>query len=156
MIQLRFLVTALALAAAAPAGAADTASPGAQVALADPALAASEQSRMNLKYLVGCALDSNTTLVGETDGQRYEWPGGIGLAPDWHRRGLTEEEERWVSACILARTNYFGVRVLLSMRSPFPSDAAGLKVDADERRDYAVEEATFFGNIFRPQAGAYV
>jgi len=151
----RFLVVALALAAALPAaqGAAPLIT---RVALADPALAATEQSRKILKYLASCALTADTVLEDTADGRHYEWPGGLGLAPQWHRRALTEDEERWVSACLLARTNYFGVRVLLSMRTRFANDAPGLVVDEEEARAYPVEEATFFGNLFREQGAAYV
>jgi hypothetical protein len=157
MSTLRRHFSVMAVAAwAAAALAAEAATPSQRVALADPALAASDASRLRLKYLASCALDADTVLVGEADGRTYEWAGNLGLAPQWHRRPLTEEEERWVSACILARTNYFGVPVKLSMRSPFPSDAPGLHADADERRAYPVEEATFFGNIFRRDGGAYV
>jgi hypothetical protein len=157
MFTLAHSLVALALAfSAAAAGAADAATPARRVALADPALAASEASRQRLKYLASCALAADTVLVGEADGRVYEWPGSLGLAPQWDRRPLDEREERWVSACILARTNWFGVPVMLSMRSPFPNDAPGLQADADERRGYPLEEATFFGNLFRPHGGAYV
>jgi hypothetical protein len=151
------LVLPAALFPAADAAATEGVAPGViHVTLANPALAASEQSRMNLKYLASCALEANVTLVGEVNGRRYEWPGSMGLAPQWHTRALTEEEERWVSACIFARTNYFGVRVELSLRSTFPSTAPGLRVDAKEARAYSVEEATFFGDVFRAQSTAYV
>ena len=72
----------------------------------------------------------------------------------WRR--CSGRAERWVSACILARTNYFGVQVLLSLRSPFATDAPGLQVGSDELREFPVEEATFFGNLFRGPGTGYV
>ena len=127
-----------------------------RVPLADASLAATERGRMNLKYLASCALDRETVLVAETPDGTFEFPGGMALAPDWVRRPLSAAEERWVSACILARTNYFGVKVQISQRSPFPTDAHGLQWDAAEASEYPLAEATFFGNIFQGAGERYV
>lgn len=126
-----------------------------QVALADTRLLATAASRQLLKYLASCALDADTVLTATHAGQTLEFPGGLGLAPQWQHRGLDAAQRRWVSACLLARTNHFGVTVQLSLRAAFPSDAPGLRVDDDEARRYTLQEATFFGNLFADRPTAY-
>jgi hypothetical protein len=72
------------------------------------------------------------------------YPGGVGLAPGWETRGLYETEQRWVSACMAARVNYYGVSVSLSLRG----DHAALDTVQEERDDYPHQEGAFWGNIF--------
>jgi len=110
-----------------------------------------------VRYLVNCALPEDVVGFVELDSGSYEFPGGIGLAPDWIRRPLTEEEQRWVSACALARTNYFGVEVLISMRNTMTTFAA-LQTTPQEQREYSIYEGDFFGNLFSdpPVAGVSV
>ncbi len=117
--------------------------------LNDPAkdIAQTESGREFIKYLADCALDAGVAAYADVAGQHYEFPGVIGLAPHWLHRPLTETEQRWVSACILARTNYFGVEVQISLRadhSPFPA----LQTTDQERREYTLHEGDFFGNLF--------
>lgn len=123
--------------------------------LADPAQASTEDGRMRLKYLINCALPAGVIVETEADGKRYEFPGDLGLASEWSQRALTAEESRWVSACILARTNYFGREVKISIRAD-PAPAGRLTADSEERARFPLHEAGFFGNIFSPDAPAYV
>jgi hypothetical protein len=127
-----------------------------RIAMSDPEVAATERGRMNLKYLVSCALDSDTVMVAETSAGTFEFPGAMGLAPQWPWRGLNAVEERWVSACIGARTNFYGAKVQISQRSPFPTQAHGLQWDESEARDFPLQDGTFFGNIFKGQGEQYV
>src|SRR5262245_4300462 len=127
-----------------------------RVALADPSLVETEYGRMLVKYLASCALGKDVVLVVESAESKLEFPGAMALAPHWHERALSAEEERWVSACILARTNFYGTRVQISQRSPFPAQAPGLQWDEEESHRFPLEEATFFGNIFRGERPAYV
>lgn len=124
--------------------------------LNDPAsrLAQTETGREIVKYLADCALCAGVAAYADVAGQHYEFPGALGLAPHWLDRSLTEDEQRWVSACILARTNYFGVEVQISMRvdhSPYPA----LATTDQERREFTLHEGDFFGNLFvaEPVAG---
>ena len=128
----------------------------ARVPLVDTKVAQTESSREILKYLVNCALDEKTIVVANIDGQSFEYPGDIGLAPQWQTRGLDESEKRWVSACILARTNFYGVTVKISMVSQFESNVAGLQVTDVEANEYTLSEATFFGNVFDDDPVSYV
>ena len=78
----------------------------------------------------------------------------MGLAPHWLDRGLNLSEQHWVSACIYARTNYFGQPIKISMRadnSNFPSLAS----DEEEQKEFSIFEGGFFGNLFTPTPTAY-
>jgi hypothetical protein len=98
-----------------------------------------------LEYLIGCAFDPTVTLVGTSDaGVTYEFHGMIGLAPKWEDRRLTLKEQRWMSACMLARVNNTGKSLFISLRGP--NDA--LSVTTEESNDFILQEGAFYGNIF--------
>jgi hypothetical protein len=81
------------------------------------------RARTFLEYVVSCALGP-TDLVEWTDraGNGYQWKGSIGLCPAWATGPASPECQRWVSACVLARNNALGHRVLLSARGYMPSN----------------------------------
>jgi hypothetical protein len=112
--------------------------------LATNGLLETADGRELLKYIVTCAIPSGITLLGEHEDVTYEFPGDIGLAPSWIDRALGESEQRWVSACLLARVNRFGIPVSISIRGPHKA----LKVSEAEARNYSVEEGAFYGNVF--------
>lgn len=151
LLPCMMLVALLAGAAGALAQAAPQ-----RFALSDTRMASTPESRNTLKYLASCALDAQAVLTASHDGVAYEFPGGLALAPHWHARAMTDEEQRWVSACMLARTNRFGTRVELSMRSPFPTKAQALSTEPGEEAAYPLEEASYFGNLFTANPTAYV
>lgn len=71
-----------------------------------------------------------------------------------------ESCQRWVSACVLARTNAYGVHVHISMRVPglavappghekqFAAIEAAVAPTQDELDDYSTREGAYYGNIF--------
>jgi hypothetical protein len=130
--------------------------PAAELMLRDEKLAQTAEGREQLKYLVNCALPADATVVAVADNQRFSFPGGMGLAPGWATKPLTAAEQRRVSACMLARTNRFGVPVQLSIRSDAADAPTSLHADADERREFSFFEAGFFGNLFLEQPEGYV
>jgi hypothetical protein len=103
-------------------------------------------SRELLKYVVSCALDDDQSVTLSVDGQRYVFPGSLGLAPEWgERRGSCDEScQRWVSGCVLARVDAAGVTRPISIRG----DNKALKVEGREQRDFSVREAAYYGNLF--------
>ncbi|WP_437966205.1 hypothetical protein WMF04_42430 [Sorangium sp. So ce260] len=105
-----------------------------------------EDGRELLRYMIACALPEGQSLVGEAGGTRYRFDGRIGLAPDWLRSPLTEKSQRWITACLLAHVNGYGVEVAISLRGRHPA----LATDSAERRSYQQEEISFFGNVFQP------
>ena len=129
--------------------------PARRSALADTHEALTVEGRERLQYLIGCALPEGVVVETDVEGRRYEFPGRIGLAPAWRERAMTTEEARWISACMLARTNAFGISVQISLRADDPP-VASLDTSEDERARFALHEAGFFGNIFSDAAPAYV
>lgn len=127
-----------------------------RVPLADLRMAATADGRRTLKYLVSCALDEKAIVTATVEGTAYEFPGDLGLAPQWIKRPMTDVEQRWVSACMLARINLLGVTVQISMRAYFPSANRRLQVSEREAREFPTREATFFGNLFAEQPVSYV
>jgi hypothetical protein len=115
-------------------------------------------SRQLLKYTVGCALDSTQPSFSfswvDEDGNTNDVtdPGQIGLATDWAHGPLgSGDEQGWVSACLVARVNYFGIEVALSIRG----DDAALATTPEEVADYPNEEGAFWGNLFADPPVAY-
>jgi hypothetical protein len=103
-------------------------------------------ARQLMKYVVSCALPEDQTLSMTIDGTRYSFPGGLGLAPEWGRRGGSCDEscQRWVSACVLGRVDFLGVEEIISERGANLTLLPSLQ----EMRDYPNIEATYYGNIF--------
>jgi hypothetical protein len=125
-----------------------------QRALADPALASTAAKRKQLTYLVRCALPADVALYADIEGERFTFPGSIGLAPRWLTEAMTPSEERWVSACLLAHVNYFGKHVRISIRATGVA-VPELQASADEQQTYTIFEGGFFGNLFAPTPVAY-
>lgn len=118
-----------------------------------------EDGREVYSYIISCALPSRTrieaTIPGAADtappetlyrckNGRCSFPGSIGLAEHWLDRRLSPKGQRWVSACLLARVNAYGVSVRISMRG----DAPSLSVSPEEMERFSLQEGAFFGNLF--------
>ena len=100
-----------------------------------------------MSYLIGCALTTGQTFVDyDPNGNQYSFPGWLGLATAWADRTPTVDERQLVSACLLSRTNYFGVTVQLSLRGDSPL----LTLDDGEVAAYPAEESAFWGDFFDP------
>lgn len=111
-------------------------------------------ARQFLKYVVSCALDEDQTLSVRVGDQTYDFPGSLGLEPQWGaRRGSCDETcQRWVSACVLARVDAAGVERKISIRGDHPA----LAPEEHELRDYPVREGAYFGNVFQPDQPRYL
>ncbi|MBA3465084.1 MAG: hypothetical protein H0T46_34440 [Deltaproteobacteria bacterium] len=109
-------------------------------------LMSTEEGRDVMAYIVGCALRTGETVtLQDTAGTQYTMAGWIGLAPAWATRAPTVSERRWVTACILARTNVNGVPVHISMRH---DSNLALLTTAAERTQYSQVEGAFYGDLF--------
>jgi hypothetical protein len=139
--------------AAPRAGTASAALPR-QIELADPQLASTAIKRMQLTYLVRCALPADIELYTQHGTERFTFPGQMGLAPRWLSEAMTPSEERWVSACLLALVNYFGKQVRVSLRATRPP-VPTLKASDEEQQTFSIFEGGFFGNLFTPHPAAY-
>jgi hypothetical protein len=121
-------------------------------ALQDPQTSAA--AREFLSYVVSCALGPNTTIQLPLDDTLVDFPGGLGLAPDWGQANASCDRrcQEIVSACVMARVNAQGHHIPLSMRG-LDSSSPALGSSSAERAEYPKEEATYFGNLFvSPQA----
>jgi hypothetical protein len=103
-------------------------------------------AREFLKYVVSCALDEGDGFSMRIDGTLYDFPGQLGLAPQWGRsHGSCDGScQRWVSACVLARVDAAGVKRIISLRG----QNLALWPDAGELRQFTDREATYYGNLF--------
>ena len=115
------------------------------------ALGASENLRGFMEKLVSCALPVGASVTVESDGASYSFDGLIGLAPEWASAACDEACQEWVSACIVARINGYGVQVEILGRADHPAIAPS----AAEVVQFPVEEGAFFGNFFLDPPRAY-
>jgi hypothetical protein len=107
----------------------------------------SDDGREVLGFVIGCALPAGqVTNVVASSGTTYSFPGMIGLAPAWADRVPTQSERRWVTACVLARTNLYGAPVQISLRGGHPA----LATTAAELQHYATIDGGFYGDLFDP------
>jgi hypothetical protein len=97
-----------------------------------------------LRYLVMCALPSGEALTVQIGTTTRIFIGDVGLAPSWISQPLDADQQRWISACLLARSNALGISVLISILGPDPQLASS----SQESQDFPVEEGAFYGDIF--------
>lgn len=99
-----------------------------------------------LTYLLQCALSPTQSLtLTDSTGVSWTFFGQIGVAPAWTTRALTVSEQRWTTACLLSRVNYYGVAVNLSLQGALPV----LKTTAADK-PYTSLDGGFYGNLFDP------
>jgi hypothetical protein len=109
-------------------------------------LLSTEDGREVFTYIASCAFPDGQIVEATIDGVTYEFSGSIGLAPGWESRALNVREKRWVSACLIARVNAYGVSIPISIRG----DHEALTTSADEAATFHLEEGAFYGNVFVP------
>ena len=111
-------------------------------------------------YIVSCALPADIVVIAKIDGAdttgqnlpyscsngTCTFPGGLGLTPQWATHELDPEGRGWISSCLFARVNHFGVPDEISLRGTNPA----LATSAAERELYTVQEGAFYGNWFKP------
>lgn len=113
-------------------------------------------ARQFVEYAASCALAPSqafsfswTDSAGVSHNESY--PGHLGLATYWARGSLTASDERWISACLAARVNWYGVHVTISTRSA----GTRLPVSDPERATFTLQEGAFFGNLFGTTQAIY-
>jgi hypothetical protein len=116
--------------------------------VSDPLLSTAE-GREYFSYIVGCAMPAGQVVEGVAGGQPLSFQGSVGLAPDWEYRAMSASEKRWVSACLLARVNAYGVSVPISMRG----EHAALALGAGESEAFGLAEGAFYGDVFASSNG---
>lgn len=111
--------------------------------VSDPLLSTAE-GREYFAYIVGCAMPTGKVVEAVSGGQTIAFEGSIGLAPDWETRAMSGSEKRWVSACLLARVNAYGISVQISMRG----EHAALTPSEGEVDAFNLVEGAFYGDVF--------
>jgi hypothetical protein len=120
-----------------------------------------------VKYAYSCAMPPGKHMTLTINGEAVTFDGSLGLAPEWgeDNGSCNVECQRWVSACLLARTNAYGAHVEISLRAPRSLFQANGDIDALERTKYLqiaedadptkdeatlfpLREGAYFGNIF--------
>ncbi|WP_428265587.1 RCC1 domain-containing protein [Haliangium sp.] len=103
-----------------------------------------------IPYLVECALsETQSVTIYDSVGQAHAYSGLLGLAEEWADGPLSAAGERFVSACLGARSNPEGLTVQLSLRH------ASLATTAVERDLYRVHEGAFWGTVWGPNPVVY-
>ena len=99
-----------------------------------------------LEYMVSCALEPGQRIEVAVGDDMLVYEGALGLAPQWGTEsGSCDAEcQGWVSACLIARTNFLGESVPISLLG----DHESLAPSVDEALAFDVEEATYFGDLF--------
>jgi hypothetical protein len=108
-----------------------------------------EDGEKVIRYLVQCALDESQSVTVEGALGAYLFEGQVGLAPEWRTGPCDESCQRWVSACMLARTNETGAEVTLFVQGAHPSLGFG----SDPA--FPLYEGTYFGNVFVDPAAMF-
>lgn len=110
---------------------------------------------MVMRYIVKCAVASDSSRSVKLRGKNYTWNGMLGLAPQW-AKGLPIPliEQQLVTACFAAHVNKFGMNVMVSLLG-YGADGSPIPMGAEELTDYPVKEGCFFGNLFNGE-GAFV
>lgn len=103
-------------------------------------------------YLVECALPETAKVTVGEGARAAVFRGALGLAPEWADGPCDEACQEWVSACLLARTNAYGLAVSIYLDAPHPAIRAGA---LEGRSGYSVREGAYFGNIFRDPEWQY-
>ncbi|MBK6923026.1 MAG: hypothetical protein IPH07_36905 [Deltaproteobacteria bacterium] len=118
-----------------------------------PEALADDEVRRAVSYAVGCALGPEQSIEIASAGIPLRFDGAIGLAPQWAEDGgvCGEACQGWVSACLIARTNFLGQSREISLLGDHPQ----LVATEEEADAFDVEEATYFGRLFGPDKTMY-
>jgi hypothetical protein len=119
--------------------------------LADTAMTASTpltdtaDGRTLLAFMARCALPSGQSLRSvDATGVAHRFPGTVGLAPEWSLGAIGTSSRRWVSACLLAHANAFGLDVTIDLQGKHPA------LSAPPASGMTAQEASFYGDLFGP------
>lgn len=106
--------------------------------LADP------DTSLFFQYMVECALPPGQGFTLQVGAESMAFDGSLGLATEWATGPCDTACQEWMTACLLARTNLYGIPVALSIRGKHPN----LTVDESEKEAFPIEEGAFYGNEF--------
>ena len=93
------------------------------------------------------AATRTTASRSRVDGKRYEFPGSLGLAPEWGERARLVRR-RVPALGVGLRAGARRRRRASSATISIRGDHRALRPSGDELRDYTDREATYYGNLF--------
>jgi alpha-tubulin suppressor-like RCC1 family protein len=96
------------------------------------------------EYTYGCAMPAGSSLTLALSTGNFTVEGALGLAPGWGTGACDTACKAWVSACVLARVNGYGVPIDISLRG----NAAVLTPTPEELEEFTHAEGRFWGKIF--------
>lgn len=103
-----------------------------------------------IKDVVECALGTEQSVLDEDAGLVYT--GIVGLAEEWEKEPLSQEQRRWVSACMIQRLNYFGMSIPILLEGA----QTNILINHELEQIYPFAESTAWGNVFDGSAiGAF-
>lgn len=116
-------------------------------------LVSSADGRATMSTIAGCALPSSASVTAtDLGGTQYTFQGSLNLAPAWQTSAPSTANKRWVTSCVLARTNMYGLSIPVSLRNDInPS----LQATVGEKAQYPTAEAGFYGNLFQSAPELY-
>ncbi|MEZ4294125.1 MAG: hypothetical protein R3B70_04045 [Polyangiaceae bacterium] len=102
------------------------------------------EGRNLLVHAAMCALaEGDVAYTTDSYGNTYRLTGRIGLAPAWKDQAITPTEGRWISACLLAHANAYGVAVDIALRGEHPA------LQDAPPEGFSAQEAAFYGDLFQ-------
>lgn len=103
-----------------------------------------------LKFLARCALHEGSTMTDPDTGIMYR--GWLGLADPWRTQALSNDDQWWVTSCLLDHLNGYGVVVPILLQGA----RAELQPTAAQSSAFPVAESRAWGNLFAPNFVANV
>lgn len=102
--------------------------------------------------IVRCAVSSGQSVTATGPGGPIVFAGQMGVASAWQLAVPTQANKRWTTACVMARTNVFGLTTQVSLRHdtflPLISSSA-------ERAAYPIAVGAFYGDLFQASPRTY-
>lgn len=102
--------------------------------------------------IVRCAVSSGQSVTATGPGGPIVFAGQMGVASAWQLAVPTQANKRWTTACVMARTNVFGLTTQVSLRHdtflPLISSSA-------ERAAYPIAVGAFYGDLFQAAPRTY-
>lgn len=97
-----------------------------------------------IRYMIECALAEGQQVTKNYKGNQATFYGRLGLAPQWRDGACDLDCQRWVSACIMARTNPVGQVNDIWLQGGHPALGFG------DDPNFPLDEGGFYGNLFAP------
>ncbi|MEM9454136.1 MAG: hypothetical protein AAGF11_08145 [Myxococcota bacterium] len=95
-----------------------------------------------IRYMIECALDQWQSIEKTHEGHTTIFYGRLGLAPQWKNGSCDLHCQRWVSACMMARTNPVGQTTSIWLQGDHPALGFG---NVPQLPNY---EGAYYGNLF--------